>query len=187
MTQPNTISLDAVLDEPVPFAFELFFSTAGLDREPLLEVSPVRLEGEISRIEKGFLFDARIAYAGKLECSRCLASYPFQTREDFSLVLTKRTPAALRRPGGPGAPATGAEIVLEGDDFDVYFYDEPVLPVAPIAEERIQMAVPMKPLCREDCRGLCPRCGEDLNVADCGCSADSADPRWEALQHLKKV
>ncbi len=78
MTQPNTISLDAVLDEPVPFAFELFFSTAGLDREPLLEVSPVRLEGEISRIEKGFLFDARIAYAGKLECSRCLASYPFR-------------------------------------------------------------------------------------------------------------
>ena len=175
MTQPNTISLDAVLDEPVPFAFELFFSTAGLDREPLLEVSPVRLEGEISRIEKGFLFDARIAYAGKLECSRCLASYPFQTREDFSLVLTKR------------APAAGAEILLEGDDFDVYFYDEPVLPVAPIAEERIQMAVPMKPLCREDCRGLCPRCGEDLNVADCGCSADSADPRWEALRQLKKV
>jgi uncharacterized protein len=175
MAQPNTVSLDAVLDEPVPFAFELFFSTAGLDREPLLEVSPVRLEGEISRIEKGFLFDAQVAYAGKLECSRCLASYPFQTREEFSLILTKR------------APAPGQEIVLEGDDFDVYFYDEPVLPVAPIAEERIQMAVPMKPLCREDCRGLCPRCGEDLNVADCGCAADSADPRWEALRQLKKV
>ena len=175
MTQPNTLSLDAVLDQPVPFAFELFFSTAGLDREPLLEVSPVRLEGEVSRIEKGFLFDARIAYTGRLECSRCLASYPFQTREDFSLVLTKR------------APAPGQEIVLEGDDFDVYFYDEPVLPVAPIAEERIQMAVPMKPLCREDCRGLCSRCGEDLNVADCGCEVDSADPRWEALRQLKKV
>ena len=175
MKESNTLSLDAVLDEPLPFAFELYFSTAGLDREPLLEISPVRLEGEISRIEKGFAFNARIAYGGRLECSRCLASYPFQTREDFSLVLAKRPPAA------------GGEISLEGEDFDAYFYDEPVLPVAPIAEERIQMSVPMKPLCREECRGLCPLCGEDLNAADCGCALETADPRWEALRQLKKV
>ncbi len=175
MKQPNTLSLDAVSDEPLPFAFELFFSTRVLDREPLLEISPVRLEGEISRIEKGFTFDARIAYGGRLECSRCLASYPFETREDFSLILTKR------------AAAAGKEVSLEGEDFDACFYDEPVVSVAPIAEERIQMAVPMKPLCREDCRGLCPRCGEDWNVADCGCALESADPRWEVLRDLKKV
>ncbi len=201
MKQPYTLSLDAVSDEPLPFAFELFFSTAGLDREPLLEISPVRLEGEISRIEKGFAFDARIAYGGRLECSRCLASYPFQTREDFSLILTKRATAARRRDsvsppsperrsgfgGGAGASATAEEISLEGEDLDEYFYDEPVISVAPIAEERIQMAVPMKPLCREDCRGLCPRCGEDWNVADCGCALESADPRWEVLRNLKKV
>ena len=112
MKQPNTLSLEAVLDEPLPFAFELSFSTEGLDREPLLEISPVRLEGEISRIEKGFSLDASIAYAGRLECSRCLASYPFQAREDFSLILTKR-PAA----------AAGGEISLEGEDFDAYFYE----------------------------------------------------------------
>jgi uncharacterized protein len=201
MKQPSTLSLEAVSDEPLPFAFELFFSTAGLDREPLLEISPVRLEGEISRIEKGFAIDARIAYGGRLECSRCLASYPFQTREDFSLILTRRAAAARRRPsasppsperrsgfgGGAGASVTGEEICLEGEDLDEYFYDEPVISVAPIAEERIQMAVPMKPLCREDCRGLCPRCGEDWNVADCGCALESADPRWEVLRNLKKV
>ena len=201
MKQPYTLSLDAVSDEPLPFAFELFFSTARLDREPLLEISPVRLEGEISRIEKGFAFDARIAYEGRLECSRCLAPYPFQTREDFSLILTKRATAARRRDsvsppsperrsgfgGGAGASATAEEISLEGEDLDEYFYDEPVISVAPIAEERIQMAVPMKPLCREDCRGLCPRCGQDWNVADCGCALESADPRWEVLRSLKKV
>lgn len=187
MQHPNTLSLDAVSDGPLPFAFELFFSTAGLDREPVLEISPVRLEGEISRIEKGFAFDARIAYGGRLECSRCLASYPFQTREDFSLILTKRATAARRRSSGSGATATGEEISLEGENLDEYFYDEPVISVVPIAEERIQMAVPMKPLCREDCRGLCPRCGEDWNVADCGCALESADPRWKVLRNLKKV
>jgi uncharacterized protein len=175
MKTPDTLSLDSVLDEPVPFSFELSFSTEALDREPLLEISPVVLEGEISRIEKGFALDARLSYSGRLECSRCLAGYSFETREDFTLLLTKRV-----------APS-GEEIPLQSDELDEYFYDDPVIAVAPIAEERIQMGVPMKPLCREECRGLCPSCGEDLNVTECGCAAESVDPRWEALRLLKKV
>jgi uncharacterized protein len=175
MKARDTLSLDPVLDEPVPFSFELSFTTAGIDREPLLEISPVLLEGEVSRIEKGFSLDARLTYGGRLECSRCLAAYPFDTQEDFTLLLTKRT------------TPPGSDIPLASEQLDEYYYDEPVVPVAPIAEERIQMAVPMKPLCREDCRGLCPTCGEDLNVTACGCAAEVADPRWEALRLLKKV
>ena len=175
MKQPNSLSLDAVLDEPVPFAFELSFSIEGLDREPLLEISPVLLEGEVARVERGFLFDARLSYRGRLECSRCLASYPFETLEDFSLVLKKRRPTG------------GEDVLLQSEDLNEFFYDDPVISVAPIAEERIQMAVPMKPLCREDCRGLCPRCGQDWNAADCGCAVEPADLRWEPLRQLKKV
>lgn len=175
MKPPNSLSLDSILDEPVPFAFDLHFSAKALDREPLLEVSPVLLEGEVSRIEKGFAFDARLSYGGRLECSRCLASYPFEAREDFSLVLRKRK-----------APA-GVDVLLQREDLNEYFYDDPVIAVAPIAEERIQMAVPMKPLCREDCKGLCPECGQDRNVTACGCVVETLDPRWEALRVLKKV
>jgi len=58
--------------------------------------------------------------------------------------------------------------------------------VAPIVEERIQIALPMKPLCREDCRGLCPQCGADRNVSPCSCVVEFIDPRWRALQVLKK-
>jgi uncharacterized protein len=175
MKPPNTISLEAVQDEPVPFEFDLAYSIEGLDREPLLEISPVHLEGEVSRIEKGYALQARLTYEGKLECSRCLAPYPFQAREDFSLVLTRRPPSP-----GEGGP-------VQSEDLDTYFYDDLLVPVAPIAEERIQMAVPMKPLCREDCRGLCPRCGADWNVSECDCTLEFVDPRWEALKTLKKV
>lgn len=175
MRPANSLSLDDVLDEPVPFAFELFFSIERLDREPLLEISPVRLEGEVARAEKSFLLDARLAYRGRLECSRCLASYPFEAAEDFSLVLKKRA-AEGRQDAAPSS-----------EDLNEYFYEDPILPVTPIAEERIQMAVPMKPLCREDCRGLCPRCGQDWNFADCQCAVELTDPRWEALRQLKKV
>jgi uncharacterized protein len=175
MKARDTLSLDSVLDEPVPFSFELSFTTAALDREPLLEISPVLLEGEIFRVEKAFSLEARLTYGGRLECSRCLAAYPFDAREDFTLLLTKRT------------TPPGSDIPLASEQLDEYYYDEPVVPVAPIAEERIQMAVPMKPLCREDCRGLCPTCGEDLNVTACECAEQAADPRWEALRLLKKV
>jgi uncharacterized protein len=171
----DTLSLAKVLDEPVPFGFELSFSVADLDREPLLEISPVRFEGEVTRIEQGFALNGRLAYRGHLECSRCLAPYAFQESEAFSLVLYKR------RPLGP------EERELERADLDAYFFDEPEVAVAPIVEERIQLAVPMKPLCRPECRGLCPQCGADWNRERCNCAAETVDPRWEALRDLAEA
>lgn len=172
---PNTLSLEAAATHPVAFDFELEFPLASLDREPLVELSPARFSGEVSPIEGGFSLDGRLDYEGRLECSRCLVPYPFRSEEAFSLVLY------------PHVRGEKAERELGRDELDVFFYDEPDVPVAPIVEERIQMAVPMKPLCREDCLGLCPTCGADLNQGDCACGAKTIDPRWEALQKLKKV
>ena len=173
MQHQNTLSLEAVHDDPVAFEFVVPFSAETLGREPLVSLTAVRVEGEVSRIEKGYALDAHIAYGGELECSRCLAAYPFEADEAFSIVLCPRGPQ-------------GDEVALEKDDLDVSFYDDTVVPVAPIVEERIQMLVPMKPLCREDCKGLCPECGQDRNVGVCGCVAEIADPRWEALKALKQ-
>jgi len=74
---------------------------------------------------------------------------------------------------------------LEKSDLDAYFYEEPSVPVLPIVEERIQLAVPMKPLCSAECRGLCPQCGAELNSGPCGCESETTDPRWEALKVLR--
>ena len=174
MKRHSHISLESVLDEPVPFDVELTFGLRELDREPLLELSAVRMHGEIARIERGFSLQAELAYSGQLECSRCLTSYPFTAGETFSLLLYKR-PSAIE-----------TEISLERDDLDVSFFKEPELSLEPIAEERIQMAVPMKPLCREDCLGLCPNCGAELNTESCRCAAPAIDPRWEALRLLDR-
>ena len=172
---PNVISLEAAAQEPVAFDFELEVPAESLDREPLLELSPVSFTGEVMPIESGYALSGDLSWGGKLECSRCLAAYPFSSNENFSLVLYKRE---------AGEPA---ERQLDKDDLDVYFYDEPELPVAPIVEERIQMAVPMKPLCREDCLGLCLTCGKDLNQGPCECRDEAIDPRWEALSKLKSA
>src|SRR5262245_15801458 len=172
--KPGTASLDAVQDEPLKFAAPLSVGVAAFDREPLLAISPLEISGEVSRIDGGYALTARLAYGGELECSRCLAAYPFQEDETFSLVLYPRRPAATD------------EVELAKDDLDALFYDEPTVPLAPIAEERVQMALPMKPLCRPDCKGLCAECGKDLNQGPCACAHEAVDPRWEALKALKE-
>lgn len=174
MKHPDAIPLESVLDEPVRFACELPVSASSLDREPLVSLSPLDLSGQISRIDGGYALDAQLAYGGELECSRCLAPYPFRESESFSLVLYPRQ----RQPA--------AEVELDRGDLDVLYYDEPVVALSPIAEERVQMAFPMKPLCREDCKGLCVACGKDLNQGPCACAPEIFDPRWEALKALKE-
>jgi len=175
MNRPAHIPLDAIVGEPLGFEFVLPFSVAALDREPLIELSPVRLSGRVSRIEAGLSLDARVVFTGRLECSRCLAGYPFALDEAFSLLLYRRAEAA------PG------EREIDREDLDLSYYDSETLPVAPIAEERIQLAIPMKPLCREDCLGLCPQCGQDRNVTPCNCRIEAVDPRWGALEELRKA
>jgi uncharacterized protein len=174
MRHPFHLSLESVLEEPLPFEFEMPIPVAQIDREPLLEISPVRLAGTVSRIERGHALEARVSWSGRLECSRCLAPYPFEAQESFTIVLS------------PRRPALEGEVALERTDLDVSFYDDPTISVVPIAEERVQMAIPMKPLCREDCRGLCPRCGQDKNVGTCTCTLEETDPRWDALRTLRR-
>lgn len=174
MKHPESLSLESVLDEPLQFGGELEVPVPALDREPLLALTPLRLTGEVRRIEGGYALDARLVYGGELECSRCLAAYPFQEDETFTLVLYPR-------------PELGSEErELSRGDLDASYYDEPVVPLRPIAEERVQMALPMKPLCRPDCRGLCSECGQDLNQGACECVRETMDPRWEALKALKE-
>lgn len=175
MKHRSHISLESVLEEPVAFDLELPFSARALDREPLREIAGARMTGEVTRIEGGYSLDARLSHSGRLECSRCLAEYPFTSDEIFSLLLYKRP------------PVVDGEIAVEKDDLDVFFYDDPEIPLTPIAEERIQMAVPMKPLCREECRGLCVHCGQDLNQENCNCAEAAADPRWGALRALSSA
>ena len=172
--KPNSVSLESVSHEPLHIESELPVSVAAIDREPLVTISPLRLSGEISPIEGGYALAARLIYDGQLECSRCLAAYSFREDEEFSIVLYPRH----RQPG--------IDLELARGDLDTQYYDEPVIELYPIAEERVQMALPMKPLCRPDCRGLCPGCGKDLNLGSCACARDTADPRWEALRALKE-
>jgi uncharacterized protein len=78
----------------------------------------------------------------------------------------------------------GGDVELGSDDLDLDFYDHDLLNLAGLVETETTLALPMKPLCREDCRGLCPVCGGNRNVTACTCDGREPDPRWAALRTL---
>jgi uncharacterized protein len=186
MAEPR-IHLEGAREKPLEFSGETTLSGADLGGDPLISVSPVRMSGTITPMDQEYLLDGELSWSGELACSRCVSPYAFSEAIPLHLRLRKR-PAA---PGKPekirAAEAEDQEIEVDPGEVDVVSFDEPVLPFGEIAREQVLMALPMKPLCREDCRGLCPTCGEDMNVTECGCAGQAADPRWEALRLLKKV
>jgi uncharacterized protein len=78
-----------------------------------------------------------------------------------------------------------AESEVEPDALDVELLETPVLDTRALAREQLELNVPIRIVCSEDCAGLCPICRIDRNVATCACESTPADPRWEALKKLK--
>ena len=103
-----------------------------------------------------------------LACSRCLTRYRGPIRERFRLVLE---PAGDRVPADPeGAAALAHEGLYLADEPESGWFRGPEIHLDRLVGEILALAVPVQPLCREDCRGLCPRCGIDRNVESCSCS-----------------
>jgi uncharacterized protein len=119
----------------------------------------------------------------ELECSRCLARYRHGLREPFRLVLE---PAGARVPADPeAAQALARDGMCLGSDLETGWYRGSEVHLGHFFLEVIALALPVKPLCREDCPGLCSRCGADLGQGPCGCSDARPDSPFAALAALR--
>lgn len=132
--------------------------------------APVRMQADVYRSEGELLAVIEASTRVAVACSRCLspAQIPLQVR--FTEVL---------RPGHEPAGADEAD----GDRHTTYYTGDEI-DLLPLIEENLALALPMKPLCRHECRGLCPTCGHDLNLSDCDCAAGETDPRLARLGEL---
>jgi len=130
------------------------------EEDPLLEFATAAVNGAV-RLEKlgrDILVRGRIRGQLQLTCSRCLENYEAPVEGDFDLLLA---------PGPQSLTGEGEE--LSAADLDVDFYTGEVLDLEPIIREQIILLMPLKPLCTEDCQGICPRCGAVLNLEACTC------------------
>lgn len=136
-------------------------------------VRPIKGNVRLTRTQNGVLADASVWGEIQLECGRCLTEvtqpieFPFS--EEYYQTVVVNTGAALPRPEEP----------------DVFLIDEThKLDLGEAMREYALLSVPMLPLCREDCKGLCPECGANLNDEECGCDIEQADERLAVLKQL---
>ena len=132
--------------------------------------APVHVKGRLSSAGPGrFYWHGTIEGDVDLPCRRCLGDASGHVSEEAHLIFAEAGTEDLQ------------------DDPDVYLLDDrkPELDLRPALREQWLLHVPGFALCREDCQGLCPTCGADLNVESCGCASSAADPRWEGLRSAK--
>ena len=166
--------LDQVREEPFNWDETQRIAPETLDRPELLGLSPVAWKGQVVYADPGYFLRARMSYEQTLSCNRCLKPIVEPTSTDVELMIL------VDRSGEPEH-----EHALHEQDMSILYVDEEVLQTDPVLVEQLQLNIPMKPLCRPDCKGLCPECGADLNAGPCSCAAAEVDPRWAALGALK--
>jgi uncharacterized protein len=132
--------------------------------------SPVAVSLDIDRSGDQILLGGRATVEAELECARCLKPYAHVLGAPIQM-------AVIVGDVEEGAEREGLIQVARGTRY-VDLADE--------IRGELLVRLPLKPLCKKDCRGLCPACGTDLNGGQCSCGSASSDPRWEALKRLKQ-
>lgn len=135
--------------------------------------SDVRVDLEAGPADKGIELRGEIAVEAETACVRCLK--PVLRQGPISVELRYVSPDAFE---------SEEESEIEGDDLNTDILVSDQIDMAEVIREQILLDMPTRVLCREDCRGLCDKCGSDLNLIDCKCSDDDVDPRWAALKNI---
>ena len=149
-------------------------SSLGPDDPDYRIVAPVEVVMDVSKAgADAFEVKGRVTSRLELVCSRCIESYEIPVDASFDLRYV------------PQSDNVGEdEREIEEDDLTTAFYKDGILDVADLLREQFELALPMKPLCKETCRGLCPQCGTILNRTECGCAPAWEDPRLAPLKSL---
>jgi len=133
----------------------------------------VRLE--YYRAGQELLFQGHITGDVVGHCGRCLEDYAFPLQADFHVVLVPKTVEA------------GPDNELSDDQLDLSVYEGDQIDLAPLLQEQVILALPTRPLCDENCKGLCSSCGANLNLESCRCAVAVGDPRLAVLRNIKVV
>ena len=170
-----TLNLARIRTADEHFEKEYQPEALGSDRDAYRVAAPVSLVFDIHKDKDKFRLVGRVRATLELPCGRCLE--PFILPVDAAFDLRYQ----------PHAHNTGeGEREIEADDLDTAFYDNDEIDLGQLMQEQFYLTLPMKPLCTDDCKGLCSTCGTNLNRGTCSCSNQWEDPRLAALKTLKK-
>jgi len=168
--------------EPIEFDLELEPGVVDLGGEAQ-QIGPVATSGRAEVIHehrgpKDIVADIRLkgSFQGKFElpCARCVEPVEIPLAAEFDLIF---------RPIGVDSGAS--ERSISAPETEIGYYQEDSLALEDVLREQVLLSLPVRTLCKEDCKGLCPRCGANRNTQPCTCDVGPSDPRWEALAGLR--
>lgn len=169
--------IDLIKQGNSPLDFDLSIPAEEID----LDNENVRLRGDIAA--KGSLtkrivqtdIEGEIKTEIEIDCTRCLSSITRSLEIPFHASYI-----------APENYTDEKEAELRGDDLDIAISEDDRVDMTELVREQILLNLPEQVLCKDDCKGLCPKCGADRNLIDCKCEEKEIDPRWSALEDLIK-
>ena len=169
------IQLEKIGDEPFHWEESPSISAESLGRSELLGVGGISWSGSVAPDLVGYRLAVRLSYEQTLTCTRCLTRVARTVEDEIELAIDTSA----------SEPMLG-EHELRASELRTLFLEGHELDTTPILMEQMVLNIPMKPLCREDCAGLCPHCGADRNQVRCTCAESVVDPRWQALEQWRR-
>ena len=167
------LDLQAIADFPARITLEEDSSQMDISVEGLSLTGMARVELHIVQSDNIYYCTGVVACEARIECSRCLDKYGLTLRGELDFSI--REAADKKQAGRADTPDGELLAATRALRIDI---SEPV-------REAILLEVPLKPLCREDCGGICPHCGVNRNDKSCDCRGKNTDPRWDALSDLR--
>lgn len=147
-----------------------------LEDERMRLTGETKVEGHASRKGEEVRLRGRIQAQAESVCDRCLRTVPLPLEVEFDTAFLPAAAEVVKT----------ENVELLPDELGLSAYEGDAIDLDDLVREQILLAVPSRLVCREECAGLCPKCGADLNENPCGCEQKEIDPRWAALADLKK-
>ncbi len=147
------------------FEGEITTSDANLDLKEFKILDPIKYKGEICKVNMEHIINIYVYYTFETNCNRCLIN----TTKNMESLLTAKL-------------VDDKQEAKENNEIDIIYYNGDTLDIEEHVLMEVVSSLPMKTLCKEDCKGLCPQCGTDFNKKTCNCVVDNVDLRFEKLR-----
>jgi uncharacterized protein len=158
------LNVGFIIHQTIGYVREFPFEKPTVHIDPDLDLENFNGTVRITRTAQGLFVQGNLQATIQTECVRCLTDFPQPLEIEFTELY-----------------AFSANSVTESG---LFVPDSGKIDLAPIVREEMLVAIPISPICKEDCKGLCPICGENLNLTTCHHEEEDLDPRLEVLKKL---
>ncbi|MGD2037413.1 MAG: DUF177 domain-containing protein [Desulfobacterales bacterium] len=141
-------------------------------------LKPLTIRLKAFRVRELFEVQGTFWTSVRQPCSRCLKDFDSPLMSDFELTYTKEIPDMMD-------VFEDEEIELRAEEIGMFYFKGEEINLEHGIQEQVVMALPLQPICNDNCKGLCSQCGSDLNRGDCGCTRESAPNKFAVLKDLK--